>query len=281
MLQSSPRFRPSRIDREREQVPISIHARTGADAGPKPNPNPRPSFPRNPDSTTSWPAHRPATSSGVPVPWTPASAAVTTVGARRSRTSSAASSSIRSTVSPADRHGASDSPASIDGRGPVQDARRIAVERIEAEAEIRRDRPVKRCVGGTTTGSRHPGDGDQRIDPLPAYRRRTEDMQTIADLHFLQLAEMRVESAKRPVGIARDECRGHDRGRAVPRRRRSRARVWRAAAGRPRPRDNTRRSASRVRRAARGSRRESSAASGDRRSPPTRGAWPGCPRPDR
>ena len=60
---------------------------------------------------------------------------------------------------------------------------------------------MERPVGGPGAGPRHPGYGDERIDPLPAFRRCAEDVQAVADLHLLQLAKVGVEAAQRRAGI--------------------------------------------------------------------------------
>ena len=63
----------------------------------------------------------------------------------------------------------------------------------------------KRGVGGATAGARHAGDRDERVDALAIHRRGAEDVQPVADLHFLQFAEVGVERAQRfAAGVPRE-----------------------------------------------------------------------------
>ncbi len=52
-------------------------------------------------------------------------------------------------------------------------------------------------------GPRRARDRHQRIDPRPPRRRCAENMQPVADLHFLEVAEIGVERLQRLAGLAR------------------------------------------------------------------------------
>ena len=69
-------------------------------------------------------------------------------------------------------------------------------------------RAMQRGVGGGAAAARHPREGDQSVASASGRRAMAEDMQAVADLHLLQLAEMGVElraASRRPRPCAR--CR--------------------------------------------------------------------------
>ena len=112
-------------------------------------------------------------------------------------TSSAASTSIRSTVSPRVRHGASETAASAAGRGPVQGA-----ARSQSSGSKPRPRSAAMARCSEASAGRPPERGTRAIATSVSIRcrpvrRRAEHVQPVADLHLLQLAEMRVERAQR------------------------------------------------------------------------------------
>jgi hypothetical protein len=79
--------------------------------------------------------------------------------------------------------------------GPLR--RHFAVERVEAQSEIAGDRPVQRRVDRVPAGARHACDGDEGVDPLAPRRRCAQRVQSVANLHLLQFAEMGVERPQR------------------------------------------------------------------------------------
>ena len=77
-----------------------------------------------------------------------------------------------------------------------------AVERIEAgQIEVGGERPQQRSVAAFAGPARHPGQSHEQIDELVARRGLAEHVQTVADLQFLQLAQMIVELAQSGIGM--------------------------------------------------------------------------------
>ena len=116
-------------------------------------------------------------------------------------TSFAASSSIRSTVSPAVRQGASEIGRcrACRGRAPCPRVGHHAVERIEARApSIRRNRPLQTLIAALAEPARHPRQRHRQVGQQPPFRRHAEDVQAVADLHFLEVAEIGVELLAAP-----------------------------------------------------------------------------------
>ena len=69
------------------------------------------------------------------------------------------------------------------------------VERIEvAEAEILRQRADQRLVAAFAQAARHARQGHEQIGLEPAFGRRAEDVQAVADLGFLEVAEVGIEA---------------------------------------------------------------------------------------
>ena len=64
---------------------------------------------------------------------------------------------------------------------------------------------MERGVGGATAGTRHAGDRYQRVGALAIGRRRTEDVQAVADLHLLQFAEMGIEGTEGGAAVGAGE----------------------------------------------------------------------------
>ena len=72
----------------------------------------------------------------------------------------------------------------------------VACQRIEiAQPQIERQRAMQRGVLRFDIGTRQPRDRDQEIVALGILRRSPEDMQAVPDLHFLEIAQMRIERA--------------------------------------------------------------------------------------
>ena len=74
-----------------------------------------------------------------------------------------------------------------------------AVERVEVQTEVLRHRPQQRGLSGMVIATRRAGQRHQQVTPQAAFGRLGEDMQTIADLQFLQFAEVIVDGRKRIV----------------------------------------------------------------------------------
>ena len=74
------------------------------------------------------------------------------------------------------------------------DCRHVAIEGVEAfqETEVQRQGPDQRGCTPLSVPARQAAEGDKKVGRLPARRRTAEDVQTIADLKFLQIAEMAV-----------------------------------------------------------------------------------------
>ncbi len=80
---------------------------------------------------------------------------------------------------------------------------KIARQRIEiAETKIHRQCTMQRGILGPYLRARQPRNRDQQIVAPGVHRRAAKDMQPIADLHFLQVAQMRIDGAQR----IRDRC---------------------------------------------------------------------------
>ena len=85
------------------------------------------------------------------------------------------------------------------GARPVEITGKIARQRIEiAQAQIERQRTMQRGVLRLDIGTRQSRDRDHKIVELRWLRRSPEHMQAVADLHFLEIAQMRIE---RPQGV--------------------------------------------------------------------------------
>ena len=119
---------------------------------------------------------------------------------------------------------------------------------------------------------------------LLALRHLAEDVQAVADLQVLDLAQVAVDvldqRRRSPRARAARSPRSRGRGAARPRGSASRC-GWRASAASRGPaprRARSRRAAARAGPSRRRSRRASSAARGGRSRPRGRGAWPACPR---
>ena len=63
---------------------------------------------------------------------------------------------------------------------------------------------MQRSVFRPTAGARDAGDRDQRVQAMLLDRAAAEDVQPVANLQFLDLAEMRVDGAQRAalIGVA-------------------------------------------------------------------------------
>lgn len=194
---------------------------------------------------------------------------------------------LRQQLQPLDRI-ARDAPGRIgqrleDGRTRAVIGRReVARQRVELEPEIVRDRAMQRPVLRPELRSRQLGDRDEQRIAQIRLRRAPEDVQSVADLHLLEVAEMRVEAAQR-LGLPDPGLQSEIR--VEPQRARARHDVGREG-GR----------AARVKVGGEGvlvdelferrefpvqARRGRAAASGDRRSRRRCGAWPARPRRDR
>ncbi len=120
-----------------------------------------------------------------------------------------ASSSMRSTVSPLLRHGSAEILARISGRGPVHVAamsqsrgsKPLSPQGGEGSLvqHIYRNRPLQAGVRPLAPLARHANQRDGEIDGQPALRRPAEDVQPVADLHFLQIAKPGIELGKAVV----------------------------------------------------------------------------------
>ncbi len=83
-------------------------------------------------------------------------------------------------------------------RGACPIGTKLAIERVELpEAEIRRQGPDKRGVAILPRVPGNAREGHQQIVAEPAFRRLSEDMQAVANLHFLQFAEIIIELGER------------------------------------------------------------------------------------
>ena len=168
-------------------------------------------------------------------------------------------------------------PVALPGRGQG------AVERIEAsKLEIARERPEQRGITALARAPRHPHQGDQEIAQLIARGRRAEHVQAVSDLQLLQLAEMVVELGQRlPGAVVRVDAEVAIQAEAPAQRQDLVAQPGRAArvdaGGLVVFVDQALELAERPIGLGAGQ----AVASGDRRSPRPRAAWPGCPRPDR
>ncbi len=70
----------------------------------------------------------------------------------------------------------------------------IARQRIEfSEAEIRGQRAVQGCILRPCLRSRQPRNRHQQVIALRLRRPAAEDVQAVADLHLLEIAEMRID----------------------------------------------------------------------------------------
>ena len=121
--------------------------------------------------------------------------------AARPRPVEARAISIRSTVSPAVRHAAVAGSCKDCGTRSVEVSGKIARQRIEiAKAEIERQGAMQRSVLRPSDPSA--AAARSRPGGRCAARRRhaAEHMQPVADLHLLEIAEMRVERAQGVVG---------------------------------------------------------------------------------
>ena len=106
----------------------------------------------------------------------------------------AARVSRRSTVSPVLRQG---TPlVSACGLGPRQGSPSGGRERVDAEGEVVRQRTQDGGLSGA--GSAHaPRDGAQKLVAALGLRRFAEDVETVANLHLLDFAEITIELAER------------------------------------------------------------------------------------
>ena len=129
-----------------------------------------------------------------------------------SPTNAAASISIRSTVSPAVRHGASGQRCQRLRPWPIPGRRHVAVERVESRARGRRRwrGGAKRPPAGRRSAARGRAPPACRPVAVPGGR-RAKHMQPVADLHLLEVAEIGVERLQRLAGV--DTCRVRGRGR--------------------------------------------------------------------
>jgi len=81
------------------------------------------------------------------------------------------------------------------------DCRHVAIEGVEAfqETEVQRHGPDQRGCTPLSVPARQAAEGDEKVGRPPARGRTAEDVQTIADLQFLQIAKMAVELSKRRI----------------------------------------------------------------------------------
>ena len=84
--------------------------------------------------------------------------------------------------------------------------RHVAIQRIECETAIigshgqpgiRRDRPLQALVAPLAKTARHAGERHGQVGEHPPRRRYAENVQAVADLHFLEVAEIGVELFQR------------------------------------------------------------------------------------
>ena len=85
---------------------------------------------------------------------------------------------------------------------PLPGLGEITRERIEPEPQIIGQRTKQRSIACPAISPRHPRKRDQRLCALPSGRPLAEHMQTIADLQFLQVADVRIELSKRAARLA-------------------------------------------------------------------------------
>ena len=112
----------------------------------------------------------------------------------------AASSSIRSTVSPAVRHGASEKLRQDIGRLRARPRDRRVTQSSGSKAlqpQHPRNRPLQALVAALALPARHARQRHRQIRQQPPFRRDAENMQAVADLHFLEVAEIGIELFER------------------------------------------------------------------------------------
>src|SRR5690606_5022375 len=62
-----------------------------------------------------------------------------------------------------------------------------------------RNGPLQACLAAFAKTARNAGKCDRQVGEKPAFRRDAEDVQAVADLHFLQVAEIGVELLERGI----------------------------------------------------------------------------------
>src|SRR6201999_3904523 len=93
-------------------------------------------------------------------------------------------------------HGSADIQQGF-GTGSRETVREITRQRIEiAQSQIERQRAMQGDVLRLDLGTRQPRDRDQQVVALRVRWRSSENMQAVADLHFLEIAQMRIKRAQ-------------------------------------------------------------------------------------
>ena len=89
------------------------------------------------------------------------------------------------------------------GSRPVPGRGHGHIERIDAEREIIGDGAQERAVGspGATRGAR---DRRDEVAPKPPGGALPQDVEPVADLHFLQVADVRIEGGNRGIPVCRE-----------------------------------------------------------------------------
>ena len=115
--------------------------------------------------------------------------------------------SSRSTVSPALRQGSSESAASSAGLGPVH---AVAMSQVSGSNSLKPKSMLRARIRDWSRtfaeAARHADERDEKIGRKTPVRRFAQNVQAIADLCFLEVAEIGVEALQVGLVVAGEAC---------------------------------------------------------------------------